>query len=493
MRICVLEDAYVDSISPLSELDPPADPAFYLPGHICERHTLTKANAVRTIINLSQRGFDLFLNLCDGAWDEDRPGIEVVQALERLGLPFTGAGSAFYDPTRESMKAVCRYNGVGTPNGMVVRDGDDVIRASRELTYPLIVKHPNSYSSIGLTRASRVENAESLQLMANRMIAEYGGALVEEFIEGREFTVLVAENADDPEQPFVYRPIEFLFPPGESFKHFDLKWKEYGGMQAVPCADPALDAALRDAARSLFVGLEGTGYGRCDIRVNRGGGVYVLEINPNCGVFYPPSLEGSADFILLNDPAAHAGFAEAIFSAALKRAAERRLKWRISYRKELGYGMIATSDIPAGEVLVKYENSPHVLVTRQHVQAHWRGQLSEWFARFAYPLTDEIYVTWSPDPTEWKPINHSCDPNAWLTGLDLTARRVIRQGEEITVDYATFCGETMAAFDCHCGSPDCRGTVSGTDYQERFIERYGHHVSDYVRRKRQEGVPGREG
>jgi len=493
MRICVLEDAYVDSTSPLSELDPPADPAYYLPGHMCERHTITKANAVRSIIALSRRGFDIFLNLCDGAWDEDRPGIEVVQALERLGLPFTGAGSAFYDPTRESMKAVCRYNGVGTPNGMIVRDAQDLARAGSELTYPLIVKHPNSYSSIGLTRASRIRDEESLLLMADRMIAEYGAALVEEFIEGREFTVLVAENADYPERPFVYRPIEFLFPEGETFKHFDLKWKEYDGMRAVPCADPALDAVLRDAARSLFVGLGGTGYGRCDIRVDRDGGVYVLEINPNCGVFYPPSLEGSADFILLNDPSAHAGFAEAIFSAALKRAAERRQKWNVRFRSESGYGMFANSDIPAGEVLVKYENSPHVLVSRHHVQANWSGQLSDWFARFAYPLTDEIYVTWSPDPAEWRPINHSCDPNAWLTGLDLAARRTISPGEEITVDYATFCSDAMAPFECHCGSAECRGTVRGSDYQERFIERYGDHVSDYVRRKRQERVPGREG
>ena len=57
----------------------------------------------------------MFLNLCDGAWDEARPGIEVVSALERLELAFTGAGTAFYEPSREVMKLVCHYLDIPYP------------------------------------------------------------------------------------------------------------------------------------------------------------------------------------------------------------------------------------------------------------------------------------------------------------------------------------------------------------------------------------------
>jgi D-alanine-D-alanine ligase len=99
-------------------------------------------------------------------------------------------------------------------------------------------------------------------------------------------------------------------------------------------------------------------------------------------------------------------------------------------------------------------------------------------------LTDEVFVSWSPDPEQWKPINHSCDPNAWLQGLNLVARRKIRAGEEITIDYATFYNERMDDFVCHCGARKCRGIIRGTDYRESFVERYGDHVSDYVRTKR---------
>jgi hypothetical protein len=53
------------------------------------------------------------------------------------------------------------------------------------------VKHFQSYSSIGLTPASRVEDVGALRARADEMLAELGGALVEELIEGGECTVLV--------------------------------------------------------------------------------------------------------------------------------------------------------------------------------------------------------------------------------------------------------------------------------------------------------------
>jgi len=48
----------------------------------------------------------------------------------------------------------------------------------------------------------------------------------------------------------------------------------------------------------------------------------MLEINPNCGIFYPPTDPGSADFSLLNDPMGHQGFMDLIIRAGLKRQAD---------------------------------------------------------------------------------------------------------------------------------------------------------------------------
>jgi D-alanine-D-alanine ligase len=61
------------------------------------------------------------------------------------------------------------------------------------------------------------------------------------------------------------------------------------------------------------------------------GTIYMLEINPNCGIFYAPHEPGSADFSLLNDPIHnHAKFMKLIIRNAQMRqariAAEKIIK-----------------------------------------------------------------------------------------------------------------------------------------------------------------------
>jgi D-alanine-D-alanine ligase len=303
--------------------------------------------------------------------------------------------------------------------------------------------------------------------------------LIEEFIEGREFSVLVVENAQDELEPFVYRPVEFLFPRGESFKHFDLKWRDYEGMTCLQCADDVLASRLEDMSRKVFLGLNGTGYGRCDVRMDKQGELYLLEINPNCDVAYPLEESGSADLILLYEPWGHREFFEKLISAALKRARRRHKKWQLLLDSKSRYGMYALEAIETGELVEAHEEQPHVLVTEKHVRESWNAEQQSWFAQYAYPLADEVFVSWSPDPEHWKPINHSCNPNAWLHGLNL--------------DYATFYNEQMDDFVCHCGARGCRKVIRGSDYLKPFVERYGEHVSDYVRAKRlAEAAPQRD-
>ncbi|RMH03061.1 MAG: D-alanine--D-alanine ligase [Planctomycetota bacterium] len=247
----------------------------------------------------------------------------MVLTLERAGVPFTGASSGFYEPSREQMKAACRRAGIAAPAGRVVSSLEEAERVAAELRYPLFVKHPSSYSSVDLTRHSRVCSPAGLRRQAAKMIRRHGAALIEEFVAGIECTVLVAENPDDSETPITYTPIAYRFPPGESFKHARLKWEDYAGLEAAPVADPVLAARLRRESAAFFRAIGGAGFGRCDIRVDPEGTPWFLEINPNCGVFYPPTDPGSADLCLAHDPAGHAGFARTLVQAALARHARR--------------------------------------------------------------------------------------------------------------------------------------------------------------------------
>ena len=482
MRICLLTN---QDLNDLPEGDWPSDPRPYFPEASWELAVLEKTNAVEQVVALARRRFDLFFNLCDGSWDEeDNPGIEVVQTLERLNVPFTGATSQFYEPSREAMKRACRALGIDTPAYVMARSTADVKRAAREMTFPLFVKHPSSYASIGLTRDSKVDDESALIEQARVMMKSYGAALIEEFIEGTECTVLVAENPDDPNAPVVYDPIEFRFPEGESFKHADLKWVIYSDMEGVTVKDKRLAARLREAAGKFFLALNGTGYGRCDLRVDSRGRVYMLEINANCGMYFPEEDAGSADFCLMASPGGHEEFTRLVIEAALNRHARISPVWEVRPCADHDYGLFARRSIRKGQKILLYEGAMHRLVNRVHVEKHWTQRQIDFFRRTAWPLTDDVYVAWSREPDEWKPINHSCDPNAWFEGLDIVARKRIKKGDEITLDYATFHNEQMPAFACRCDSAGCRGTIRGEDYLEDFVAAYADHISDYVRAKR---------
>lgn len=318
MRICLLttQDLAAD---PFPDDDWPCDPRPYLPEARWDVVTLRFGSSVETVHDLAADGYDLFFNLCDGAADEHRPGIEVVRALEESGVPFTGATSGFYEPSREAMKEACSRAGIAAPRDVVVRDVAELDRVPATLRFPLFVKHPSSYASVSLSRRSRVRTPAGLAIQVRKMIRRHGAARIEEYVDGIECTVLVAENPDDPSRPTTYTPIQYRFPRGEQFKHADMKWVEYDAMASFPVDDPELAERLRDASARLFVELGGVSFGRCDFRVDRSGTPYLLEINPNCGVYYPETDPGSADLCLRHDPAGHEGFTRQIVRAALRR------------------------------------------------------------------------------------------------------------------------------------------------------------------------------
>jgi D-alanine-D-alanine ligase len=318
VRICLLTNQNLLA-DPFPADDWPCDPRPFYPDAHWEVECLEKATSVKQVTRRIREGFDLFFNLCDGAADQNTPGIEVVKTLEEHGVAFTGATSEFYEPSRQAMKLACRAEGIDTPDYVLARCEADVELAAHVLRFPMIVKHYSSYSSVDLSRRSRVCSPAGLRQQTRKIVRRHGAALIEEFIEGTECTVLVAENPDDPARPKTYTPVQYRFPEGETFKHSAMKWVDFAKMAALPVDDSMLDARLRDVSARFFLALKGASFGRCDLRVDRSGAVFMLEINPNCGVYYLPKDAGSADLCLTHDPEGHAGFTRQLIRAALHR------------------------------------------------------------------------------------------------------------------------------------------------------------------------------
>jgi uncharacterized protein len=82
-------------------------------------------------------------------------------------------------------------------------------------------------------------------------------------------------------------------------------------------------------------------------------------------------------------------------------------------------------------------------------------------------------------------VNHSCNPNAGLSGqIGLVAMRDIKVGEEVCFDYAMSDTMPYDEFACACGQPHCRGNISGDDWQRPELQkRYAGFFSPHVQRK----------
>lgn len=318
MRVCILSDEEIKDF----------DPAPFMEGYDWEMVTMHKP-VMDTLRALdARREFDVYINLCEGYENDDQDeegyeGVEVIRALETLNLPFTGADSNFFDPTREEMQSAADAHEVGFAKGYRVNSMEEAKRLINNLQYPIMVKHPQSYGSTGMIKESRCESLEDVLAQVQRVCADYGAARMEEFIVGREFNVLVVDNPDDFDKPIAYPPTELVFPPGEEFWHTVVKWDVSLPFNFKQVTETDLIARLQDIGVRMYKAIGGVSYGRCDVRMNEWGELFILEINPNPAIMLKPEEFGPADFMILYDPGGYKVFFDRMFRVAKLRQTMR--------------------------------------------------------------------------------------------------------------------------------------------------------------------------
>jgi D-alanine--D-alanine ligase len=460
MRVCVLQPDYSTTAVDYQYYDPPRDLSALLPGAQVDHVSLNKLTTYKQLKALQHAGYDVFVNLCEGYLEWEVPSIDVIYTLELLGMPFTGPTTLLYDPTKELMKYVAYCEGVATPAYVLIESGIDAAAACSQLKYPLFIKPAKAGDSLGIDQHSLVHDKEELTEKVNSLLQEYPQLLVEEYIAGREFTILIAANADG-KTATTFKPVEFIFPEGFTFKTYALKTSELHPEANIPCNDPSLEHQLREAAERIFKGFNGAGYARLDFRMDAGGKLYFLEINFTCSVFYSDGYEGSADYILKYDGIGQAGFLRHIIAEGIARHQHIQKKYIIRGNAISGYGIYATRPIKAGETIFYGEERSQRLVTRRYVENTWTVNEKEIFRRYAYPVSNEVFLLWDNDPSAWAPQNHSCQPNTAYDGLNVIALKPITPGQELTLDYASFLDDRMEPFECRCGAPDCQGRITG--------------------------------
>lgn len=462
MRVCVLQPDYSTTGVDYKNYDPPRHLSVLLPDAEVDHVFLNKLTTYRQLKELKKKNYDIFINLCEGYLEWEVPSIDVIHSLDLLDLPYTGPTALLYDPTKELMKYVAYCEGVSTPAYFIIEKPEDIDRVEEFMKYPLFIKPAKAGDSLGIDDRSILYNKQDLLNKVVEIFNDYGPLLVEEYIDGREFTVLVAANSDG-KTCRVFKPVEYVFPEGKFFKTYSLKTSELHPDCNFPCTDPVLDKKLREAAARIFKGFNGVGYARMDFRVNDAGEIFFLEVNFTCSVFYTDGYEGSADFILKFDEAGQKGFLDHIIAEGIARHKRKRKPFTMRGNSISGFGIYANRHIKKGEIVFQGEERQHRIVTRQYVEQHWNEEQKLNFRRYAYALSSEVFVLWDDNPAEWSPQNHSCHANTGMDGLNVVALRNIRIHEELTLDYSSFLDETMEPFECRCGAESCRGVIKGVE------------------------------
>jgi D-alanine-D-alanine ligase len=230
---------------------------------------------------------DLVFNLVDdGFYSDSQLEAHVPALLDLLKIRYTGSGLFCISLclNKAMTKKVLLHHKIPTPRFQVFTRGDEKI--STDLKFPLFVKPVREDSSVGIRNDSMVKNKTDLRKKIRTVLKDYKQpALVEEFIDGREFSVGVLGS----QKRFVLPISEIFFdlpPDFPKIVNYDAKWnensKEYNNTNSKfgKISDKLHDQLVKYA---LQVGdfLQCHDYYRVDFRVDKKGRPFVLEVNPN--------------------------------------------------------------------------------------------------------------------------------------------------------------------------------------------------------------------
>jgi D-alanine-D-alanine ligase len=196
--------------------------------------------------------------------------------FDMLGIPYTtcDATTSAITFNKRFAVSVAAFSGISVARSLHFYKGDaiDVSAIAQALSFPLFVKPANGGSSIGM---SKVPEVSLLAEAIEKAFGEDDQVLVEEFVEGREFTVGVC-RIDGKLQVL---PLTEVF--SENY-FFDYEAKYHGKSSEITPAevDEEIAEKVRQEARKIYNVFNCRGVIRIDFIYNEAKGrPYMLEIN----------------------------------------------------------------------------------------------------------------------------------------------------------------------------------------------------------------------
>lgn len=228
------------------------------------------------ICDLKAKGFDRVFNALHGGIGENGA---IQGALDVLGLPYTGDGvlpsALSFDKVRTKM--LWRQAGIGIPNYFVIRKNDSIVDGIEQivlsLKFPLFIKPANNGSSIAV---SKVYSKKELLAAINLVLEKCGDVLIEEGIDGDEYTYTLLNGID--------LPLIHILPSG-SFYDYHAKYIADDTRYLVPCGlENQKENVVISLCHRAFRVVGCQYWGRADFIIDRNGTCYFLELNTSPGL-----------------------------------------------------------------------------------------------------------------------------------------------------------------------------------------------------------------
>jgi len=231
---------------------------------------------------------DVVFNLCESVYGNSCWEMNIPALLDLFRIPYTGSPPLTLGLCQDKgkVKDILQSHGILTPRYKIFEQTIGPVKGN---IFPIIVKPLHEDGSLGITRESVVFDDKTLGKQIQYILQQYQQpALVEEFVDGRELNVgLMETNGSVGTLPI--SEIDYTeFPEGiPKICGYEAKWVvESAEYQKTKPVCPAslewlMERKVRDIAIRVFKLFECRDYARVDIRIDRDGKIYVLEVNPN--------------------------------------------------------------------------------------------------------------------------------------------------------------------------------------------------------------------
>ncbi|MDD5167563.1 MAG: D-alanine--D-alanine ligase [Syntrophales bacterium] len=207
--------------------------------------------------------------------------------LELLCIPYTGPGvmASALGMDKHLQQKILHASGLDVPRGIVIREKEWLKDRTAvqtlimdQFTLPCFIKPIREGSSIGVTKITNTDDIERGLLAA---FVWDNAAMVEEFIDGLEFSCIVLEEDG------AFRPLDLTeIHPQSDFYTYDDKYMPGRCRKFTPpkTMEPRIVEKIKEEAVHAFCALGFRSYGRIDGFLSKDGRILITDPNSSSGM-----------------------------------------------------------------------------------------------------------------------------------------------------------------------------------------------------------------